>query len=264
MDYEEIVYTLEDHVATIRLNRPEAMNALTYRTYAELTDALKASDADPEARVVIITGTGRAFCSGDDVRQVMADPKAQEERRRRITVKGELTPAAAALLGHSKPLIAQVNGPAVGWGCDLALLCDIRIASETAKFAELFIRRGLIADVGGTYRLPLIVGLAKAYELLFTGDVIDAWEALRIGLVSRLAPPEELGAAVGELAGKIAQNPPLAMRFMKEAVRKGLDARLAEIGEFNAYAYSVLFQTEDHKEGARAFLEKREPVFHGR
>jgi enoyl-CoA hydratase/carnithine racemase len=263
MDYEEIRYELDDHIATITLNRPEAMNALTHRTYAELTGALQYSANEPEVRCIVITGEGRAFCSGDDVKQIMLAPK-EERPFQTPVVKAKVTGAAETLLTINKPVIAAVNGPAVGWGMDLTLMCDIRIASERAKFGELFIKRGLVADLGGTYRLPLVVGLAKAYELLFTGDVIDAHEAERIGLVTKTVPHDDLMPAVMELATKIAKNPPIAMQFMKEAVRKGLDVHLEAMGEFTGYAYSILFKTEDHLEGARSFVEKREPVFHGR
>jgi enoyl-CoA hydratase/carnithine racemase len=264
MTYEEILFSVDGHIATITLNRPEAMNALTHKTYAELTDALLHCASEPDVRCIVITGEGRAFCSGDDVKQIMLAPKEERPFQSQIVVKAKPTTAAETLLTINKPVIAAVNGPAVGWGMDLSLMCDIRIASERAKFGELFIRRGLVADLGGTYRLPLIVGLSKASELLFTGDVIDAQEAERIGLVTRTVPHDDLMPAVMELATKIAKNPPIAMQFMKEAIRKGLDMHLAEMGEYTGYAYSILFKTEDHLEGARSFVEKREPVFQGR
>ena len=211
---------------------------------------------------MILTGAGRAFCSGDDVREIMLGSDTPATRP--IQVKGGVTPAAEALLTCDKPIVCAVNGPAVGWGMDLTLFCDIRVASEAARFGELFIKRGLGADVGGTYRLPQVVGMAKAAELLFTGDIISAQEALRIGLVSYVAAPEELMATARGIAGKIAANPPIAMRFTKEALRKGVQQQLAPLGEFTSYAHRILFATEDHKEGARAFIEKREPVFQGR
>lgn len=265
MNYAELIYTKENHIATIMINRPEAMNALTMKTYAELEDALKQANLDKEVRVLIITGAGRGFCSGDDVKQVMLDPEMAQRRAQewRLRIKPTPTPAAALLLGLDKPVIAAVNGPAVGWGMDLALMCDIRIASERARFGEIFVHRGLIPDIGGFYCLPLLVGLSKAYELLYTGDVIDAQEALRIGLVSKVVPHDELEAATRELAIRIAKNPPLALQMVKEAVRKGLNYNLAALGEYHGYALGILFKTEDHQEGARAFVEKREPVFKG-
>jgi enoyl-CoA hydratase/carnithine racemase len=147
---------------------------------------------------------------------------------------------------------------------DLALLCDIRIASEAAKFGELFIKRGLVADLGGLWRLPQVVGPSKAAELLFTGDVIGAAEALEIGLVSKVVPAGELMPAALGLARKIAANPPIAMRYMKEGLRRSRTATMAEMGEFIGNALAYLFTTEDHREGALSFVERREPVFRGR
>ncbi len=265
MAYQEIIYIVENNIATITLNRPEAMNALTVLTYQELEQALKEANADDEVRVVIITGAGRGFCSGEDVKHMMLGPNADARRaKRKFLVKGKHIPAVPALTGMDKPLIAAVNGAAVGWGMDLALLCDIRIASDRAKFGEIFILRGLIPDMGGFYFLPLIVGLSKAYELLFTGDIIDAKEAERIGLVSKVVPHDQLIPTAMELATRIAKQPPLAIKMVKEAVRKGLDYHLEALGEYHSYANSILFQTEDHEEGAKAFLEKRPPVFKGK
>ena len=266
MSYSDIIYELEEQVLTITLNRPEAMNALTMKTYAEMEQALTEANGDRDVRVIIITGAGKGFCSGDDVKQVMLDPGAAERRRERTMrqVRSEPTPTTALLMKIDKPTIAAVNGAAVGWGMDLSLMCDIRIASEKAKFGELFVLRGLIPDLGGTYWLPLLVGVSKAYELLYTGDVIDAQEALRIGLVSKVVPPEELMDQAKTLAKRIAYNPPLAISRIKEAVRRGLDYNLHSLGEYMSGSLGVLFQTEDHKEGALSFVEKRQPVYKGK
>ena len=179
-------------------------------------------------------------------------------------VRPRPTPAAAAVLECDRPVIAAVNGPAVGWGMDLALFCDIRIASERARFSEMFIRRGLIADVGGLWRLPQVVGPSRAAELLFTGDLIDAQEATRIGLVSRTVPHEELLPAARELAQRIAANAPLALRYMKEGLRRATYGDLADLGAYVGNTLAYLFTTEDHREGAMSFVEKRQPVFKGR
>jgi enoyl-CoA hydratase/carnithine racemase len=198
------------------------------------------------------------------VKEIMAGPGREETLRSLQQVRPRATPAAIAILECDRPVVAAVNGPAVGWGMDLTLLCDIRLASERARFAELFIQRGLVADLGGLWRLPQVVGPSKAAELLFTGDVIDAAEAERIGLVSRVLPHDELLPAAQALAGRIATNPPLALRFMKEGVRRATHGDPREIGAWISQTLGVLFQTEDHREGVRAFLEKRRPEFTGR
>ena len=260
----ELDYALEDHVATITLNRPEAMNALTRSLYGELEQAFRNAHRDPEVRCVVLTGAGRAFCSGDDVKQIMLGEQRDETVQRLRDVRPRPTPAAVAVLECDKPVIAAVNGPAVGWGMDLTLFCDIRIASDRAKFGALFIKRGLVADIGGLWRLPRLVGPSKAAELLFTGDVIEAAEAERIGLVSRVVPHDELLPVALEMAGRIAANPPIAMRYMKEGLRQSVHASMDEIGAYVGSSLAYLFTTEDHREGALSFVERRAPVFKGR
>lgn len=261
---EFVISELDNHVTTITLNRPEVMNALNREMYAELEQAFRDANRDPEVRCIVLTGSGRAFCSGDDVKQIMLGEQRDTTVTRLRDARPRPTPAAAAVLECDRPVICAVNGPAVGWGMDLTLFCDIRIASEQAKFGELFIKRGLVSDIGGLWRLPRIVGPSKAAELLFTGDVIDAREAERIGLVSRVVPAEELLPAALELARKIAANPPIAMRYMKEGLRRSVHASMEEMGEYVGNALAYLFTTEDHKEGALSFVERREPVFRGR
>ncbi|MGE5595719.1 MAG: enoyl-CoA hydratase/isomerase family protein [Hyphomicrobiales bacterium] len=257
-------YDVTDYIATITLNRPEVMNALTRELYAELEAAARKAHSDPDVRCAIITGEGRAFCSGDDVKQIMLGEQRDETTRRLRDVRPRPTPAAQAILECDKPVIAAVNGPAVGWGMDLTLFCDIRIASERAKFGELFIKRGLVSDLGGLWRLPTVVGPSKAAELLFTGDVIDANEAERIGLVSKVVPHDELMPAALEIARKIAANPPIAMRYMKEGLRMSRHASMQEMGAYIGSSLAYLFTTEDHREGALSFVERRDPVFKGR
>lgn len=257
-------YELNDYIATVTLNRPEAMNALTRELYGELEQAMRNAHSDAEVRCVIITGEGRAFCSGDDVKQIMLGEQREASTARLRDVRPRPTPAAVAVLECDKPVIAAVNGPAVGWGMDLTLFCDIRIASDRAKFGELFIKRGLVSDLGGLWRLPQVVGPSKAAELLFTGDIIDAQEAERIGLVSKVVPHEELMEAATALATKIAANPPIAMRYMKEGLRKSFPGNMQEMGAYVGSSLAYLFTTEDHREGALSFVERREPVFKGR
>ncbi len=263
MTSESVLYDVADHVATITLNRPEQRNALNYDAYDRLEAAFRRAVAEPEVRCVIVTGADPAFCSGDDVREIMAGPKSVTASASAPVIRHRPTPAAMAALECDKPVIAAVNGAAVGWGMELALYADIRIASEHAKFAELFIKRGLVCDVGGFYRLPAIVGPAKAAELLFTGDVIDADEAARIGLVREVAPHDELMERARALAARIAANPPLALRYMKEGLRRAAYGDPRELGGWAIETIRRLMLTDDHKEGVASFLEKRPPVFQG-
>ena len=255
--YTELKYELDDHVATITLQRPEARNALTFTTYQELEDAIRNSTA----RCLIVTGADPAFCSGDDVKQIMANASA---RPAVTNLAPRLTPAADALLHTDIPVIAAVNGAAIGWGMELSLMADLRVASEKARFGELFIKRGLCCDVPGIGRLAQVVGREMAAELLFTGDIIDARRAHQIGLVSRVVPPDQLLPTAKELARKIAANPPLAVQKLKNGLRRALDPDWRELGAWVSISLSELFKTEDHKEGVASFLEKREPHFVGR
>jgi enoyl-CoA hydratase/carnithine racemase len=264
MEFDLVHYELSEHIATITLNRPEVRNALSREAYAQLEGAFRKAQGDPDVRCIILTGADPAFCSGDDVRQIMAPAANKETVERLRQVRSRPTAAALAVLDCDRPVIAAVNGAAVGWGMDLSLFCDIRIASERAKFGELFIKRGLISDIGGLMRLPQIVGPSKAAELLFTGDVIDAKQAHAIGLVSDVVPHDRLIPTAQELAARIAANPPLALRYMKEGLRRARSGDVDALGAYVGQTLATLFQTEDHREGVASFLEKRPAIYKGR
>lgn len=258
MDYTEITHDEHGDVGVISLNRPEARNALTYTTYAELEHAVR----NTTSRCLIITGVDPAFCSGDDVKQILSKTgDAPAADREPLTPR--LTPAADALLHTNVPIIAAVNGAAVGWGMELALMADIRIASEKAKFGELFVKRGINCDAPGFGRLAQVVGRETAAELLFTGRIVSGEEAHRLRLVSRVVPHEQLMHVAMTLAHEIANNPPLAVQRLKEGMRRTLDPDWNELGAWVTASLIELFRTNDHREGVAAFMEKREPNYTG-
>jgi len=254
--YEDLVYEVRDHVGVITLDRPDVHNALRRQSYAELEDAVRTTDA----RVLVVTGRDPSFCSGDDVREIMTGDGPPPD----LAAAPRLTPAADALLHTDVPVIAAVNGSAVGWGMELALMADIRVASERARFAELFVERGLCCDVAGLGRLVQAVGRERASELLFTGRRVEADEARGLGLVSRVVPHEELMPTALALAATIASKPPLAVAKLKAGLREAADPDWTELGRWVSSSLAELFTTDDHKEGVQAFLEKRAPVYRGR
>ncbi len=262
--YHDIVVERRGHVDIVTINRPQARNALTHTTYAELQQAVETTGA----RCVVITGTDPAFCSGDDVKQIMMKAGDSDGTRPsttdRLTNDPRLTPAAGALLYTDVPVIAAVNGAAVGWGMELALMADIRVASERARFGELFVLRGLCCDVAGIGRLAQLVGREAAAELLFTGRVIDAAEAKDLRLVSRVVAHDDLLPTALALADQIASNPPLAVAELKAGLRLALDPDWNDLGRWVSSTLGRLFRTDDHKEGVAAFVEKRAAVYRGR
>ena len=256
---DELIVSRDGLVDVLTINRPDARNALTHRTYSLLERAVR----ETTARCIVLTGVDPAFCSGDDVKQVMGGGDKAPDVGSAARGGPRLTPAADALLHTNVPIIAAVNGAAVGWGMELAMMADIRVASERARFGELFVLRGLVSDVAGLGRLAQLVGRERAAELLFTGTVVDADEAFAIGLVSRLVPHDELLATSMELAHRIAANPPLAVQQLKAGLRRALDPDWNELGRWVSSTLGDLFQTADHREGVKSFLQKRSPTFTG-
>jgi 2-(1,2-epoxy-1,2-dihydrophenyl)acetyl-CoA isomerase len=262
VEYQEILYEVEHHIATITLNCPERLNAFSPVMLGELADAAQQAQDDPAVRAIILTGAGRAFCSGGNVKTMAqaAAKDAQPGRQRLATVhQAQLT-----LRRLAKPLIVAVNGPAYGGGLDLACAGDFRIASDQARFAEVYVRLGLAPGGGGTWFLPRIVGLTKALELILSGETIDAQEALRIGLVSQVVPHAELLPATRAFAERFTSAAPLGVQAAKRGVYRGLEMPLDAALEFMSMHLERLRQTEDHKEGLAALAEKRQPRFVGR
>ncbi len=261
--YPDIIFTKKDGIATITLNRPDKLNAYTPAMSDSLYRAVEDCSRDDNVRVVIITGRGRAFCSGADVKAMaarFADPAAQKAY---FENKPGRVPLHLLMQRCPKPIIGSINGVAAGGGLDFACACDIRIASDRARFTEAFIRRGMMPATGGTYYLPRQVGIDRALLMCWTGDMIDAQEALRIGLVTMVVPHDELELATLELAEKLARGPTLAIQKIKRAVYAGLEMDLAETLRYVSREVQELNRTRDHREGAQAFVEKREPRFRG-
>jgi len=260
MGYSTILVDRADAVATITLNRPEARNALDLVMRRELLTALDDLEAEAATRVVVLTGAGGHFSAGGDVKTMAAKRHTAAEGRARVE---SLNRFVIRLFEFPKPTIAMVDGFAVGAGCNIALGCDVLIASDRARFGEVFAKIGLVLDGGGTWLLPRLVGLAKAKELVFSADIIDAAEALRIGLVNRVVPAAELEATTRALATRIASGPPGALGLAKALLNRSATVDLATSLGFEAYAQAQTITSEDHAEGVRAFLEKRAPRFTG-
>lgn len=259
MSYETIIYEKQNGVATITLNRPQALNAFTPQMNAELQDALKNADHDKNIRCFLLTGSGRAFCAGQDLKG-----RTREQRGSLgASLREKYNPIILRLRRTEKVSLAAVNGVAAGAGCNLALACDLRIASEEAKFVQAFVRVGLSPDSGGSFILPRLVGLSKAMELLLLGEPVDAGEALRIGLVAKVVPPTELSKAAREMAERLAHGP-RSIGLIKRAVNRAFLSELAAQLEYEAYLQEIAGRSADYDEGVRAFLEKRPPVFTGR
>jgi 2-(1,2-epoxy-1,2-dihydrophenyl)acetyl-CoA isomerase len=248
-----------DGVLTLTLNRPDVLNAVNDQLSLELGEALKYAERDRTVRCLVLTGAGRGFCSGQDLR----DRTGVGEVSYADSLRRRYNPVIQRLAGMEKPVIGAVNGVAAGAGCNLALACDLRIASDRASFIEVFARVGLIPDSGGTYFLPRLVGMAKAFELAYLADPVDAAEALRIGLVNRVVGHEELMPATLEWGRRLAAGPTKSYGLTKRGVRRAAAATLEEALAYEAYLQEIAGGTADHREGVAAFLEKRKPHFTG-
>ncbi|MGJ7522571.1 enoyl-CoA hydratase/isomerase family protein [Variovorax sp. LT1P1] len=260
---ETLLYEVRDNVAIVTLNRPDRMNTLGGSMKPDLARAFfEYARADDRVRAVLVTGAGdRAFCAGADIK---------ERAGNQITGADYFVAQKAThdlfrnIEEFEKPVIAALNGVALGGGLEIALCCDIRIASENARVGLPEIKLGVIPAAGGTQRLPRLIGEARAKELILTADLVDADTALRLGIVSRVVPQAELMATALALAQRIAEHPPLAVRFAKRAINRGMQTDLDSGLEYERYAAAMIIDSEDRKEGMRAFVEKRKPVFTGR
>ena len=269
MTDEDLLFEKRAGIATLTLNRPDARNAITTGMFRDMERMLLEIEADDEVRVVVVTGAGRGFSAGADVKPV------SKEERRRSEAPGFPGDAGGDILDRGnrcilrlrelgKPVIGSINGHAVGIGCSLALATDLRIASEAARFGVVFSRRGLGPDGGASQLLRELVGSAKALELLYTGDIIDADEALRLGLANRVVPPDDLADTTRELAERLAQGPTLAYAAAKDAVHQSAHLTFSSLLDLEARNQRSVGRSDDVKEGIRAFLERRKPEFRGR
>ncbi|MGD9216034.1 MAG: enoyl-CoA hydratase-related protein [Desulfobacteraceae bacterium] len=255
MAYENIIFEKEESVATITFNRPEAMNALNNRTRSEFAAAIAEVAEDDDVKVLILTGSGKAFVAGSDIKEFNKTTPFAAHNIKRL---GEMVEKL------EKPVIAAVNGFCLGGGCEIAMGCDIIIASEKAKFGQTEINIGIIPGGGGTQRLQRLIGPCRAKELIFTGDIIRAQEADRIGLVNRVVPLEELMPTAKSLAMKIATKSAAALKLAKSAINRGMQTNLESGLKYEYELYSLSLSLEDKVEGVNAFLEKRAPKFVGR
>ena len=261
MNYETLICRKEEGIAVVVLNRPKQLNALSLRMKEELGDVFEELERDEEVKVVILTGGDKAFCAGADIKErstmQMTQGEFYFERRKSHAFYCKIE-------NCEKPVIAAVSGVAVGGGCELALVCDLRIASDSARFGLPEVKIGMIPAAGGTQRLPRLIGVTRAKGLLYTGESVDAQEAYRIGLVNRVVPVDRLMEEAMSMARKLADYPPLSVKFMKRAVNTGMQLDLASALDYESHIAAMLGSSEDRIEGFKAFVEKRKPVFKGR
>lgn len=256
-----IRYDVADGVGTITIDRPEKRNAMTFAMLAEFIETVRKAGADDDARVVIVTGAGGAFCAGTD----LADLNTVPGETRPVRGEADESDVWWPLASCPKPVIAAVDGPAVGMGAEFTSQCDVRIASTNARFAWNFVHRGLVPDTGaGTWLLPRIIGLPAALRLLYSGEFLSAEKALELGYVARVVEPDQLMDAAREEAARFLAGSPFSQRLIKDLVYHGLERELSEHMREHVEALKACFRSEDHKEGVAAFLERREARFTGR
>ena len=263
---EEVLYEVAEGIATLTLNRPERLNTISGPMLARLTQLLIKANEDPEVRVIVLTGTGRAFCAGLDlVDATQGSGIGSDKQVATVSVNLDLrnTPPTV-LFAMDKPTICALNGSAAGYGMDTAMGCDIRIAGESAKMAAAFVKRGVVPESGGTWILPRLLGWAKAAELIFTGRTLSAKESLELGLVNHVVPDAELAAKTREIALEMAANAPLAVQSAKRLMRMGLSETFNDHVHHVYLQFLQLIRTQDFKEGMTSFLEKRPADFQGR
>lgn len=264
MNYETILYDVKDEIATITLNRPAKMNAYTAQMGAEIAEAVIRADQDSDARVIVMTGAGeRAFCAGADMSMFAADIRAREEKGRSESDRGnrQMLSLPQLMRQLSKPTIASINGYALGVGCTMTLLFDVRIASDNAKMGVIFPRVGLMSELGSSYLMPRLIGLAHTAEMMLTGRQYTAQQCLAMGLVSQVVPQAELAAKTHELAGEMLQCSPFSLAMTRRALYQGLDGTLETAMQTEGFALEKCYVSAEHKEYVTAFMEKRKPDF---
>jgi 2-(1,2-epoxy-1,2-dihydrophenyl)acetyl-CoA isomerase len=259
-DSNTIHYAVEKNVAWITLNRPEVLNAFNEEMTTDLHNALKAAEKDDTVRCIAVTGAGRGFCSGQDLKS----HSGTERRSLKDSLIQRYNPIIRRIRSMDKPIIAMINGVAAGAGCSLALACDMRVMAESAGLIEVFIRIGLVPDSGSHWFLVRHVGLAKAFELATLGDKVDARQALELGLVNRVVSDDKLREETEKLAERFAGSPTKAIGLIKKALNKAVHSDLETILEYESYIQEIASLTDDHNEGLKAFTEKRKPEYKGR
>jgi 2-(1,2-epoxy-1,2-dihydrophenyl)acetyl-CoA isomerase len=262
-NYQTILYEKSENIATITLNRPEVLNAINETMGRELLESLNATNRDDEVRCVIITGNGRAFSAGEDIQDLRGEYERGQNPRLGERILHKYNPIIRRIRQTPKPIIAAVNGVAAGAGAGIAYSCDIRIASDQAKFIQAFIRIGLAPDSGTSFFLPRLVGFPKALELSLTGEELTGKDAERLGLVTKTVPADQLMATTRDLAAKLAQGPTKALGLTKRALNKSIAADLEATLQYESYLQEIAGTTSDHIEAVKAFFEKRKPVFKG-